>query len=141
MEMLTLDSDPGQLDRLGGFVDAFCDRHDLPDEVRFHLNVALEELVLNAIKYGRCNPAESAIRLEMWMEGADVRMELCDTGVPFNPLDVPEPDLGGDLAARTIGGLGIHLVRSLMTTVAYERRGSCNYLFLTKTAKREGNGN
>ena len=133
---LTLNSDPEELARLVEFIEAFCASHALPDETTYHLNIALEELVLNAMKHGRCNPAESAIRLEIELDGDTLNIELSDTGVPFNPLDRPEPDLTGNIAERPIGGLGIHLVRSLMGSISYQRREGRNHLHLTKQVPR-----
>lgn len=129
---ITLNSNTGELERLAEFIDAFCDRHALPDETRYHLNIALEELVLNTIKHGRCDPAEGAIQLAMRLEGDTVKIELSDSGMPFNPLDKPAPDLTGNIAERPIGGLGIHLVRSLMGGISYERREGRNCLRLAK---------
>jgi len=136
METLILDSDPSQLERLGEFVDSFCDRHQVAEESRYHLHVSLEELVLNAMKHGHCDPAKDAIRVGMRMDGGNIRIEIFDTGVPFNPLDAPQPDLGANIAERPVGGLGIHLVRCLMSDIVYERKENRNHLCLTKAAKK-----
>src|SRR5574341_1146729 len=91
-DTLTLDSDLAELERLRGFIDEFCRREGLPEESHYHLNVALEELVVNAIRHGACQPREAAIRLAMRMEGGEVRITLSDTGLPFDPLQAPAPD-------------------------------------------------
>lgn len=129
---LILNSDTDELERLSAFIDEFCDSCGLADETRYHLNIALEELVLNAMKHGRCDPAGEAIRLEMTMDGETLQISYSDTGVPFNPLAMPEPDLSRNIAERPIGGLGIHLVRSLMEDIRYERREGRNHLHLAK---------
>ncbi len=134
---LVLNSSVEELERLVAFIDGFCQSHGLPDETAYHLNIALEELVLNAMKHGGCNPAEGAIRLEFELEGDTLRIELSDTGVPFNPLERPGPDLSGNIAERPIGGLGIHLVRSLMGSIGYERHEGRNYLHVTKRVARD----
>lgn len=45
--------------------------------------------------------------------------ELIDDGIPFNPLEMSEPDIEADLESRQIGGLGIHFVRQTMDEVDY----------------------
>ncbi len=40
-----------------------------------------------------------------------INIEIEDDGRPFNPLKALEPDLELPLEQRSIGGLGIHLVR------------------------------
>ncbi len=131
-ESVALNNDLEELERLRAAIDRFCDREGVPDETRYHLTLVLEELIVNAIKYGACQPEFDAIRLSMRMEGGEVRMTLCDNGVPFNPLEVPSPDLTQEVSNRSIGGLGIHLVRRLVPQIRYERRDGRNYLYLTK---------
>ncbi len=136
-DSITLNSDLAELERLRMFIDGFCDREGLPDETRYHLSVALEELVINAIKHGACQPSNDAIRLSMWMQGGEVRMTLCDTGIPFDPLQAPAPDLTQKLPERPIGGLGIHLVRCLIPGIRYERRDGRNWLYVAKPARQD----
>jgi serine/threonine-protein kinase RsbW len=130
--VLTLDSDIVELERLTAFVDAFCQRETVPAEACSQLQVALEELALNVIKYGECEPKKDAIRLAIRREGDEVRAVLCDTGVFFNPLDVPPPDLTSSVQDRPLGGLGIHLVRNLLESIRYERCEGRNYLYFVK---------
>ncbi len=133
--VLTLKSDLAELERLGEFIDGFCNLEGIPQETRYQLHVALEELVTNAIKYGRCEPKEGAIQLSIRKDNADVSVVLSDSGVDFNPLNAPPPDLTKSLHDRPVGGLGIHLVRQLIPSIRYERRGNRNYLYLTKPVK------
>jgi sigma-B regulation protein RsbU (phosphoserine phosphatase) len=55
-----------------------------------------------------------------------------DDGVPFNPFQSDTPDLGGTLADRQVGGLGIHIVRQLMDDVFYKRGVNRNTVTLIK---------
>jgi anti-sigma regulatory factor (Ser/Thr protein kinase) len=135
--VLTLNSESAELERLGEFIDGFCNLEGIPQETCYQLHVALEELVINTIKYGGCEPKEDAIRLSIRKVGAEVSVVLSDSGVDFNPLDAPSPDLTKNLLDRPVGGLGIHLARQLIPSIRYERRGGRNYLFLTKPVKPE----
>ncbi len=130
--VLMLDSELGELERLTSFIDAFCAREGVPEEICWDLQIALEELVVNAIHHGGCDPKEGAIRLSIRKDGGEVKAVLCDSGIPFNPLEEPPPDLAGNLRERPVGGLGIHLVRNLIPSIHYERLGGRNYLYLTK---------
>jgi len=129
---IRLNAEGGELARLTAWLDGFCERHEIPDEAHYHLNIAVEELVLNAIKHGRCSPVEGAIGVGLWLSAQELHVTITDTGIPFNPLNAPPPDLTASLAHRPIGGLGIHLVRSLMNSVEYERQGGENRLRLRK---------
>jgi serine/threonine-protein kinase RsbW len=133
--MLVLDSNVAELERLEAFISGFCETEGVPEEISYQLQVALEELVLNAIKYGGCNPTKGAIRLAIKKEGGEVSAVLSDNGAGFNPLDMPPPDLTKSVLDRPVGGLGIHLVRHLIPSIRYERREERNYLYLTKPVK------
>jgi len=133
--VLLLDSDISELERLGKFLDSFCESTGMPDEICYQLQVALEELVINAIKHGGCKPKQGAIRLAIKRVGDEVIAVLSDNGIVFNPLETPAPDLTKSLQERPVGGLGIHLVRNLIPSLRYERRGDRNYLHLTKRVK------
>ena len=104
-DTLTLDSDLGELERLRAFVESFCDRTTLSEQVRDHLSVVLEELVANAIMHGRCNPRVAAIRIDLQVQDGRLQVVFSDNGVPFNPLAMPPPDLGENVGGRPIGDM------------------------------------
>lgn len=130
--MLTLDSDLAQLERLQEFLEAFCKRTALSEQISYDLSLVLEELVVNTVKHGQCHPRHNAILIKLLVKDDRVRIAFSDTGMPFNPLATPPPNLGEDVGHRPIGGLGVHLVRCLMPEARYERRDGRNYLFLAK---------
>ncbi len=133
--VLLLDSDISELVRLGRFLDGFCESTGMPDDICCQLQVALEEWVINAIKHGGCKPKQGAIRLATKRVGDEISAVLSDNGIVFNPPDAPAPDLTKSLQGRPVGGLGIHLVRNLIPSLRYERRGERNYLYLTKPVR------
>jgi serine/threonine-protein kinase RsbW len=57
-------------------------------------------------------------------------IEIKDSGVPFNMLNVQEPELNLDIDNYNIGGLGIFMIRSLMDDVKYRRESGVNILTL-----------
>ncbi len=145
--VLSLDGDFEQLGRLCPFLDGFCAVEAVPEQTCSLLQVAFEELIINAIRYGECEPKNSAIRLAIWRKGDQISAVLSDSGVAFNPLEVPPPDTTRSILNRPLGGLGIHLVRHLMSSIRYERRDGRNYLYLSRPVKpgtfspEEGTGN
>lgn len=130
---LALQGDPLELRRLAAAVDGFAQHHGLPPDVAVKLNLALDELVTNVIRYG-APPGRPAPEVEVSLELAGDRVvaEIRDAGRPFNPLQVPEPDVDAPLEARPIGGLGVHLARQLMDVIRYRRVDGRNCLTLVK---------
>ena len=131
-EEIVLRNSMEELDRLAQAVEEFADTCSLPVKAVFETNLVLEEVVTNVISYGYEEPGEHSIRVELEWEKPWLRIQISDDGKPFNPLDLPPPDLEAPLEDRDVGGLGIHFIRQLMSQVAYERQGGRNVLLLGK---------
>jgi len=96
-------------------------------------NLAVEELVTNCIKYGYDDRGEHFIDVEMQISDGRLVLHFSDDGRAFNPLEAPEPDFSLPIEDRPIGGLGLHLLRSMADSVTYERRDGLNRVTLVKT--------
>ena len=57
---------------------------------------------------------------------------IIDSGIPFNPFEVNNKTLEGDAADQTEGGLGILLVKQMMTEYAYDRINGKNIVVIKK---------
>jgi anti-sigma regulatory factor (Ser/Thr protein kinase) len=104
----------------------------LPEETVLDLRLVAEELLTNVAAYGHEDGAEHWVRVELALAGDEVRLRFADDGRPFDPLAAPAPDLAAPLAERPIGGLGIHLVRSLVDHAEYARLAGQNVITLRK---------
>ncbi len=108
-------------------IDEFGRQEQWPEDLIFKLHLILEELGLNAMTYG----GASSVRIIISAEADRVTIEISDDGGAFDPLnDAPQPDVDAALEERSIGGLGIHLVRTLTNDLSYRREGGRNNLTL-----------
>jgi anti-sigma regulatory factor (Ser/Thr protein kinase) len=126
---------PNRLAEIGKaaqLIEAFGAAHGLSPDVVFTLNLALDEVVTNIISYAYDDQAEHQVGIRVALDGDDVVVHVEDDGGAFNPLDAPKPDLGLGLDERPIGGLGVHIVRSVMDTVEYRREGDRNIFIMRK---------
>ena len=64
---------------------------------------------------------------------------LKDSGVPFDPTIMPEVDVHNHVAKRSVGGLGIHLIRHYMDEVNYQYIDGHNVLTMKKNLKSTNN--
>ena len=97
------------------------------------LNMALDDLLNNVVQYAFPNdPTEHHIEVEGDVRDECVVLTISDDGIPFNPLSVAPPDLSLLLHERQIGGLGIHLIRSMFDEVTYHRNVGRNVLTVKK---------
>jgi anti-sigma regulatory factor (Ser/Thr protein kinase) len=125
---MTLDGNIEELERLAQEVTRFCSDNDLDEDIEFALNLAFDELLVNAVKHGGCKGMKEAARVRIELLEDGVRAEFSDRGAEFDPTQVAPPDLSGSLKDRPIGGLGLHLVRNTMQDVQYRRDGGWNYV-------------
>ena len=104
--------------------------------IRDRINLVLDELVTNIIDYGFDDTGRHEIRVTMAVEGGTLTIEVEDDARAFDPLAAAPPDLTLALEDRPVGGLGIHIVRTVMDTVEYQRRDGHNILTMRKTIGR-----
>ena len=101
-------------------------------DVTFLVNLAIEELVTNCIKYGYDDADEHTIEIMLSVADQTLTMLVVDDGHAFDPLAATPPNLDLEIEDRPIGGLGIHMLRELADSIAYERRDGTNRVTLTK---------
>jgi anti-sigma regulatory factor (Ser/Thr protein kinase) len=94
----------------------------------YHAQLAAEEMGTNIIKYGYDDKLEHRITLRVECLPDCIRLELLDSGRPFDLREVPDPDPEERLEDRQPGGWGISLVRRLARRMDYKRRGGVNVL-------------
>ena len=129
---IRLPADVREIERLNQLVRRFGELHEIPSRALYAVNLALDEVVTNVVLYGFENSTGQEVAVRVETTGDDLRSEVVDGGREFNPLDAPLPDLTAALEERALGGLGIHLVRSLMDRVEYRRENAKNVLTMRK---------
>ena len=133
---IKLNNKVSELERFNQTLTEFGQHHGLAPRLVHDLNLALEEILTNIISYGYTDNQEHEIRVSLSVQPGEVRAEVEDDGQPFDPLAAPEPDAAKPLAERTIGGLGILLVRKLMDDLEYKRQGDRNLLTIKKKTQK-----
>lgn len=125
---LQLHNDINEVPLLGEWVETIGEQMELPMPAVFQLNLALEEAVVNVMNYAY--PGKEGMPVWLTVESKDGVIEflLEDEGVEFDPTQSEEPDLNLSAEDRPIGGLGIFLVRNIMSEVGYQRVGNRNVL-------------
>lgn len=115
---------PSQISSFLERATAFLEQNGVEPRPTHHTNLVLEELMANAAMHGGGQDLVARVRIAIQPD--HVQAELSDSGEPFDPTSVPEPDISASIADRPIGGLGLFLVRRLSSTFTYERRDGYN---------------
>ena len=122
-----------EMARLDRAVDEFGQAEQWPEQMSYHIKLALEEVVMNVINYAYDDDEAHEFEVRVESNSEHVVIDVIDDGQPFDPLqEADEPDVEAALEARSIGGLGVFFVKTLMDHVEYRRENDCNRLTLTK---------
>ncbi len=125
---LELNSPQDGLKELEEAVDNFSGLQGWPVSLDFKIKLILEEIILNALNYGHPDKATN-VYLKMTDLDQTISIEIVDDGKAFNPLEeAPTPDTDAPLEDRPIGGLGVYLVKSLVSDISYEWKDEKNAL-------------
>ena len=118
--------------KLHPFLSEFCTREKLPADIVPDLELILEELATNVMKYGGVESGADCCRIELERRSDKVEIRFSDAGAPFNPLTRAEVDTSLPIEDRPIGGLGIHFIKHLTDSQHYEFLDGRNVLTLVK---------
>ena len=131
---LEVEANLKQLTGLQEQVTAFGEAQNWPPDMSFQVELALEEICVNIVNYGfEGDGDDHAIEVVVDSEPDSLTMEIIDNGRAFDPLtETPEPDLDSTVGDRPLGGLGIHLVKTLMDELLYRREDGRNHLKMVK---------
>ncbi len=99
----------------------------------FHIQLAIEEAMVNAITHGNKQAEDKVVEVEFRVDPLFTYMRIKDEGAGFNPAEVPDPR--DDDHLECTNGRGVMLIRELMSEVRYNDRG--NEVTMTKHRSKE----
>ena len=134
MKKLTMKAERENIPEVIDFIDRELDELGCSEKTKAQINIAIDELYGNiaSYAYGEEN-GEVTVIIEGDSTPGAVSISFQDEGKPFNPLESREPDITLPARERTIGGLGIFMVKKSMDDVRYEYRDGKNILTIRKT--------
>ncbi len=128
MDSLRLPAKLGSLKPFQIFVTQKLKDQKLFSEIKFKIELVLEEILTNIFYYSNPSKETEDVVLECSIDKTRLNITIQDWGVPFNPLTMETPELSQDISERQIGGLGIVLVREMVDEINYRRVDDKNIL-------------
>jgi len=115
---LTVASDVANLETIADFVIKAAQEANLDEKDIFAIQMAVDEACTNIIEHAYAD-APGDICLTCQVKPGECVCTIRDRGRPFQPENVPPPDLTSDLEERSVGGLGLYFMRELMDEVHF----------------------
>ena len=133
MMELTLAATLESITKVTAWIDEQLEALDCPIKPQMQIDVAIDELFGNIVRYAYGESTGNAtVQFAFDETTRNVSISFIDSGIPFNPLEQAEPDVTLSAEERKIGGLGIFLVRKTMDHVEYRHEDGKNILTIQK---------
>ena len=130
---LTVEATTENLSKVTAFIDELLEQADCPVKTRMQIELAVEEIFVNIAHYAYApEKGDATIRVERTEEPKEVRVTFIDRGKPYDPLQKEDPDVTLSAEERSIGGLGVFLVKKSVDDVQYAYRDGQNILSIRK---------
>ena len=110
------------------FMEAEMEKFEISPKISMKMLIAIDEIYSNIVRYSGATEARVSIN----KIGNTLNLQFKDNGKPYNPLDSKEPDITASAEDRSIGGLGIFMVKKMLDKVEYKYVDNYNILTLTK---------
>ena len=121
------------LQTLLSFTETWLSKTGISPENQYDILIIVEELTVNIVNYAYDEiPGKITLSLELLDDSAILRLNLSDTGRPFNPLDYDDPKLSESIEERPVGGLGIFIIKSLADKLKYEYNNKQKQIIIEK---------
>lgn len=115
------------------FAEEELEKADCPMKTVTALTVALEEMFVNVAHYAYGEKGgDVRLAVDFDETSRTVTFRMMDSGVPFDPLAKPDPDITLSAEERQIGGLGIFMMKKTMDEASYSYQDGCNVLTMKK---------
>lgn len=132
MKELTVKATVENLAPVQDFITELLEANGCDFKTQMQIEVAVEEIFVNIASYAYA-PGTGDATIRAGVEENCLTIVFLDSGVPYDPLKKPDPDVTLSAEERQIGGLGIFMVKKSMDEMTYEYRDRQNTLTIKKS--------
>jgi anti-sigma regulatory factor (Ser/Thr protein kinase) len=108
----------GGLEQSAAALRELLDARHVVGGPRYNAELAFEEVVANIVRHAA---ATSEIEVAIRFDVDEILMTFEDDGVPFDPRASLDPVPPASIDEAPVGGLGLMLLRQILTRMVYER--------------------
>ena len=113
---------------IAGFVEQTLEELECPMKIQTTMLIVTDEIFSNLVYYSQA----TEVTVKVGMETGVYSITFTDNGIPYNPLEAKTPDITLSAEERSIGGLGMHIVKKMADEVTYQYEDAKNILNVKK---------
>ena len=135
MKEIRLEAKKENIEKATEFVQEEMEEAGFSMKAIMQVAVAIDEIYVNIASYAYgqgTGMVTVQVDIEQEDDGQEMVLTFIDSGIPFNPVEFEDPDITRPAEERSIGGLGIFLVKKTMNGMKYRRKDGKNILTIKK---------
>ncbi len=113
------------------FVEGELEKVECPPKTMMQISVAVEEIYINIAHYAYLGQ-KGKMKLGLRIQPGEAAIRFTDHGMPFNPLAKADPNIKAPTEERSVGGLGIYMVKKTMDDTQYKYENGQNIFTIVK---------
>lgn len=135
---LKISSITENLEIIREFINNIAQKGGFSEECVDQIELAVDEACTNVIKHAYNYSSKRMLDISVFLDNEKIEIIIMDKGAGFNPDSLPIPNLEKYMRVAKVGGLGIHLMRTLMDEVNFSiNPGKKNQVSLVKYLSRK----
>ena len=133
MKERTFDANIESFPEVIQFIDEWLESLECGMKTQMQIDLAVDELFTNIASYAYApGSGEATIQLDYDEASRTASITFIDSGIPYDPLQKPDPDVTLSAEERGIGGLGIYMAKKAADNMEYRRENDRNILTIYK---------
>lgn len=129
----TFKADDSELINVLGLLEEQLEKYECSLKTITAMCVAIEEVFVNVSHYAYGDgEGDCTVTIKFLEKTREFSVIMEDKGIPFNPLNMKDPDISLPAEDRKIGGLGIYIAKKTMDEIVYKYENDTNILIMKK---------
>lgn len=120
------------LEKISAFIGKVARSAGLDESTTYNVQLAVDEACSNIIEHAYGGEDLGNIECFCELTPEELKITLSDQGQPFDPTQIPEPDITSPPEERKVGGLGLFLIQKFMDEVQFAFEPGKNTLTMIK---------
>jgi anti-sigma regulatory factor (Ser/Thr protein kinase) len=126
VEKIVISNNAQALSEANAWLEEVVSRFDITSHLAFKIDLVMSEVLPNIISYGYFDDKFDQIELTLEQHPQLFILQITDQAIPFNPFTYPEYKQSETLEEASIGGRGIHLMKSFSDAQEYQYDSNMN---------------